>query len=362
MIDSEEEKYQLKEELPPAFHLSEEDVRKAAQKKQAAWISLLVALILFSVKVFAFFLTDSRAIFSDALEGIVNILGSIGALFALKIASKPADSDHPYGHGKAEYFSAAFEGGLLAFAAVMIFFASVQSLITGVELQRLGVGLWLIVAAGVANLLLGLYLRKIGKKTNSAALVASGAHVLSDFWTSFGVVLALLLIQLTDWVWLDPIVAMVIGMHLLRASYGVVRDSTAGLMDERDEGMIQKIGKIFLKNRFPGIIRIHHTRVIRSGDFHHIDAHLVVPEFWSVSEAHVESDRFELKVMKDYPSKGEVRFHLDPCRKAYCEACDYPDCSVRQEPFKELIPYTLEELLSPVEPEEFRVSKESSKS
>lgn len=300
-------------------------------------------------------MTESKAILSDALESIVNVVAAIVALIVLRISIKPADRDHPYGHGKAEYFSMAFEGGLITFAAIAIYYESIRALIKGIELDRLSDGLLIIAGCGVANGILGLYILRTGKKLNSLTLTASGIHILSDFWTSVGLILGLFLVTLTGLNWLDPITALVYGAVLLYSGYKIVRQSMGGLMDEEDFEVITKVGALFQKHVFPGIIRIHHTRVIRSGSYHHIDAHVVVPEYWDVEKAHNETSRFEKSVIKEYYSDGEIHFHVDPCRQAYCEACDVSDCPVRKKIFIERIPFSLEELTDPNEPEKFRV-------
>lgn len=324
-------------------------------RKVAAWISLGVGITLFIIKFYAYRLTGSQAILSDALEGIVNIISAIISLSVVAISSKPADRDHPYGHGKAEFFAAGFEGGAILFAGVLILLDSVRSWYDGNLLRELDFGLVLIGGAGIANGLLGYYLKKVGKRQQSAALEASGKHVWSDFITSLGVIIGLLIVKLTGVVWLDSLVAFLVGGHLALTGFRLFVKSGSELMDTQDMGLIERLGEIFGRVVFPGMIRIHHTRVMRSGRYHHVDLHLVVPEFWSVERAHDESNRFEEEVMSEYPMEGELHFHLDPCRKAYCEVCDLESCTIRQKPFRKRIPFSFEELTSPDEPEEMRV-------
>jgi cation diffusion facilitator family transporter len=319
-----------------------------------AYVSLFLGIILLVVKFVAFEKTDSQAILSDALESIVNVLGAAIALVTIYIASKPADKDHPYGHGKAEYFSVAFEGGFIAFAAIFIFYEAIHNLISGNELRNLSQGILFVGGAGIANGLMGLYLKLSGKKLKSLALQSSGDHLISDFLTSVGLVVGLLIVEKTKKYWVDPVIAIIFGAFLGKTGFNLVVKSLSGLMDAEDFSTISKLGKVFAKNIFPGIIRIHHTRVIRAGRYHHVDAHVVVPEFWDVKKAHKETDRFEQLVFKDYPQEGEFHLHLDPCRKAYCEVCDLADCPIRQKPFVKRLSFTLEELTSPEEPEEFR--------
>lgn len=320
----------------------------------AANLALAVAIILLGLKFWAFKLTGSQAVFSDAMESIVNVVAALSLLILLRVAAKPADEDHPYGHGKAEYFSSAFEGGLITFAALMIVVEAVGALVSGGQLRELESGLFIVAGAGAANLALGWYLLRLGRKLGSLAIQASGLHILSDFWTSAGVLAALVAVHLTGVLWLDPLAALVVGLLLGRTGFSLLKESTGALMDAEDMSLLRRILELFTRHRSPGIIRIHHTRVIRSGSYHHIDAHVVVPEFWDVMRAHEETDEFERKFIHDYEYDGEIHFHVDPCRRAYCRACDYPNCPVRREPFKEKILFTIEELRSPIEPDQFK--------
>ncbi|HEX4922539.1 MAG TPA: cation diffusion facilitator family transporter [Bdellovibrionales bacterium] len=326
------------------------------QKKRlfAANLALAASVVLLGLKFWAYKLTGSQAVFSDAMESIVNVIAALSLLILLRIAGKPADEDHPYGHGKAEYFSSAFEGGLITFAALMIVIEAADALIYGSRLRELEFGLLIIAAAGAANLALGWYLLRLGRKIHSLALQASGKHILSDFWTTAGVLAALGVVHFTGILWLDPLAALIVGLLLGKTGLSLLKDSAGALMDAEDMSLLRRILELFTRHRSPGIIRIHHTRVIRSGNYHHIDSHVVVPEFWDVTRAHEETDEFEHKFIRDYEFDGEIHFHVDPCRRAYCRACDYPNCPVRREPFKEKILFTIEELRSPIEPEEFK--------
>jgi len=322
--------------------------------RRAALLSLVVGIALLSLKFWAFFVTSSQAVFSDAMESIVNVVAALFAIVVVIYAAKPADRDHPYGHGKVEFFSAAFEGGLIAFAALVIVFEAAQALIEGHSLNQIGLGAAAVVVAGFGNLGLGVYLLRAGKKQHSVALTASGHHVISDFWTSFGVALGLALVSVTGLTWLDPLIALVMGIWLARTGILLVRRSVGGLLDEEDREILTKLVEVIVKNRDPGIIQVHHCRVIRSGRYHHIDAHVVVPEYWDVAKAHQATQDFEDRMIRDYPYQGELHFHVDPCRRAYCRVCEAQDCPIRQSPFEKRRLPTVEELTSPVEPSAFR--------
>jgi cation diffusion facilitator family transporter len=310
---------------------------------KAGLISLIVGAVLLCMKFLAYELTGSTAVLSDALESIVNVIAALFALGSLIFAGRPADRNHPYGHGKIEYFAAAFEGGLITFAAVLILYEAGNGLVEAPQLQQLDLGLIVTFGAGVANALLGWFLLRVGRRTQSVTLVADGQHVLSDFWTSLGVITGLLLVKLTGITWFDPAVAAVVGVNLGWTGLRLVRHAAGGLLDEEDTTLLGKLIRAFDAYRLPGIIRIHHLRAIRAGRFTHVDAHLVVPEFWSVEHAHALMETFEERVMSACGVEGEIAFHIDPCHRAYCAHCDVFDCPVRVEPFVARPPHTLDE-------------------
>jgi cation diffusion facilitator family transporter len=320
---------------------------------RAAIASLVLGTSIMGLKFYAFTRTGSQGIYSDALESIVNVLTASLALFVVVYASKPVDTDHPYGHGKIEYFSSAFEGGLIFLAAFFIVFEAVKRFLGQHEIMNLQEGLWLAGIAAAANFVLALGLMAVGHRANSIALRASGLHILSDVWTTVGVILGLLGVQATGLVQLDLLAATIVGLYLSWTGWKLMREALGGLLDEEDLPALESLAKVFEANITDGIIQIHHTKIIRSGWFHHIDAHLVVPEFWSVERAHTELSVFEKAVIAQYKYKGEANFHLDPCRRSYCSVCAYPNCPVRQAPFEKRMPVLLEHLRSKTEPKGF---------
>jgi cation diffusion facilitator family transporter len=322
-------------------------------QKRVAVITLLFGVLILVFKFWAYNLTGSQAVFSDAVESIVNVLTAITLIGTLVVAARPPDTDHPYGHGKIEYFSAAFEGGLITFAAVLIIIEAIQSYSRGSVVQNFHYGQAIVFFAALLNLVLGFYLVKVGQRDGSLAITASGKHLVSDFWTSLAVIGALLLVKWTGLRWIDPLMALAAAAFLAYSGVQILVKSTHGLMDAEDEKTLLQIRDTFAKNWIPGIIRIHHLRVMRAGPFHHIDAHVVVPEFWDVKKSHDHTHVFEEKFFKDYSHEGELHLHVDPCRVAYCKECDLKDCPIRREAFTSKTPFTLEELKSPLEPEEY---------
>jgi len=315
-------------------------------RRRHAWVglvSLVVAIVLLAVKFWAYVATGSQAVFSDALESIVNVVAAAAAFGVLTWADQPADRDHPFGHGKAEFLSAAFEGGLIVFAGLVILWQSGTKLVYGADVQRIDFGLLLTVLAGLGNGGVGWWLVRYGRTHHSTAIEADGHHLLSDFWTSIGVVAGLLAVKFTGLVWLDPLAAALMAVWLLITGVKLVRRAAGGLLDEGDPALLQRLVDVLAPRVRDGAIRVHHLRAIRSGRFHNISAHLVVPEFWSVERAHDKAHELAAQVVRDMPGEGNLEFHVEPCERAWCSTCDLESCTVRQQPFVGLKPLTLDE-------------------
>jgi cation diffusion facilitator family transporter len=310
---------------------------------RAALVSLVVGTALLGAKYLGYLYTGSAAVLSDALESIINVVAATFMLGSVMFAGKPADRDHPYGHGKIEYFSAVFEGGLITFAAILIAWYAVTDLLRGPAVKQVELGMLITLACGLGNAALGWYLIATGRREQSLSLVADGHHVLSDFWTSAGVVVGLLLVRVTGLTWLDPVTAIVVAANLAVTGGRLVRSAAGGLLDEEDTKLLAELVSAFERRRDPGLIRIHSLRAIRAGRFTHVDAHLIVPEYWTVEQAHRVVDAFEQRVLDSCSVEGEIAFHTDPCGRVLCRLCEMPDCPVRQEPLGARPPLTVDE-------------------
>lgn len=326
------------------------------ERVRAILISVAAGLGILALKAVAYFMTGSMALQSDAMESIVNVVAAVFGLGAVLFAGQPADKNHPYGHGKMEYFAAAFEGGLISLAAVIIIYESVMALYTGLALKSLGVGMALNLFAGALNGLLGWWLVRTGKRLRSKTLEADGHHVMSDFYSTAGIFVGLVLVILTGRWWLDPLVAMVVGFMLARTGFRLVRESAATLLDEEDTAMIEKIvhaldGLLRRGVAKTGVITVHGLRAIRSGRYTHIDLHLVVPEYQPVADGHDAVERFEGVLIAAAGLEGEVHTHMDPCRRKYCAHCTDAACPIRVDAYVEHHPITEQEatLAEPVE-------------
>ncbi len=300
------------------------------EKRNAALISLSVGLLMFISKMTAYLITGSSAIFSDAAESVVHVAATSMALYSIYLSSKPADEDHLYGHGNIEYFSAGVEGLLIFIAAVTIIYTSGHDLIFGVSTQKLGTGTIIIGIAGLVNLFLGFYLIKKGKKTNSITLIADGKHVLTDSFTSIGVVVGLLLVLFTNFNLLDPIIAIIIALNILFTGFKLMRESIGGLMNETDLKLLSEITSLLNKIKKPYWMDIHHLRFWQSGDRVFIDFHLILPHYFSVKESHLEEEFIEENLLQLIPN-SQVRIHMDYCKPEVCKFCKHTQCTQRLE-------------------------------
>jgi cation diffusion facilitator family transporter len=310
-------------------------------RRRAILTSVVVGIVLLIVKFFAAVLTGSAAILSDALESIINVVASGFAFYSVMVSARPPDRSHPYGHGKIEPFSAGFEGALIILAAVVILWEAVPGFFAPPALEQLNLGILLILGAALVNAALGAFLLRIGKRTGSLAITADGKHILTDVYTSVGVVIGLGLVWLTGWAVLDSLTACVVAINILISGAGLVRESVGHLMDEADEPTLQRIVDTLQQARRPEWIDLHHLRSWRSGDRHHIDFHLTLPRYWDLEQCHKAQSVVEDVLVEQFDG-GEVLVHLDPCISHHCPFCQMPDCPVRAAPFRRLIPWTVE--------------------
>lgn len=315
-------------------------------KKRAAIISLVIGFLMFFLKIFAFVITGSSAILSDAIESIVHIFATSIAFVSLIISLKPPDESHPYGHGKIEYFSAGFEGGLIIVAALSIIFFAVEDLIFGIELEKLDVGAYLIFSASVINLALGLFLIKIGKRTKSLILEADGKHILTDSVTSIAVLISIIIVMLTDFKILDPLIAIFVALNIIVTGYKLVRQSVRGLMQERDYEFLEKLIQALNKLRRDDFIEIHKLRTWSAGNHHFVDFHLVIPSYYTIEQSH-EIQRFITENLREnLESELQTMLHFDPCKPDHCRYCEKKNCPIRKAEFVSKIEWNRENCLS----------------
>ena len=298
---------------------------------RAMILAISVGGLLMTVKFVAYYLTDSTAILSDALESIINVVASGFALYSIYVSNQPPDTSHPYGHGKIEYFSVGFEGALIILAAVAILYKAIPAFFYPRMLAQLNVGILLLLGASVVNLVLGLFLIRTGRKTRSIPLVADGKHLLTDVYTSVGVIGGLLLVRLTGWHWWDPLAACAVAINIIITGWHLVKESIGRLMDEADPALLGRIVEILNDNRRPDWIDVHQLRTRYYGDRVHVDFHLVVPRSFGLPEAHVEAEEIETMIVNTLDEVAEVIVHVDPCEDPLCERCLQAECQDRSQ-------------------------------
>jgi cation diffusion facilitator family transporter len=301
---------------------------------------LSVALLL--IKLVAYYLTHSVAVLTDALESIVNVVAGFVGLYSLIVSAKPRDADHPYGHGKVEYLSAALEGSMIAIAGVLIFYKSITNLIHPEAIHQLDVGIVLIMATALVNYFAGSICIREGKKSHSVALVASGKHLQSDTYSTLGILVGLVAIYLTDLYWLDSVVAMLFSGVILYTSYKIIRTSIAGIMDESDTELLAELVATLNDNRRENWIDLHNLRIIKYGSILHLDCHQTVPWYLNVNEAHAEIDALAEPVRKAFGESLELFVHSDGCLEFSCRICSKSDCPVRKHAFERRVQWTVE--------------------
>jgi cation diffusion facilitator family transporter len=309
-----------------------------------SWI-LFVAVLLFLLKIIAWYLTRSVAILTDALESIVNIIAGLVGLYSLSIAYKPRDSNHPYGHGKAEFLSAAIEGTLIMLAGVFIIYEAITNLLHPRELHRLNYGIILVGISAVINFAVGFVAVKIGKANGSDALQASGHHLKSDTYSTMAIIIGLLLIYFTGVHQMDSIVAIIMSIVIMVIGYRIARKSVAGIMDEADEKILIKVIDLLNNSRLPNWIDIHNLRVIKFGNTLHIDCHMTVPWYLNVRQAHEEIEHLRILIEAEFGSTMEFFVHSDYCIPNCCPICIKPDCTVREHPFSKRIEWKMQNIV-----------------
>lgn len=304
-------------------------------ERRAAALALLIGALLLAVKLAAYLWTGSSAIFSDAMESIVNVLAAGFALRAIALAHRPADAQHPYGHGKVEFLSAGFEGGMLLLAAALILLHAGHALVEREAPVALGAGAALILTTAIVNAALGGWLVRVGRRHGALSLEADGLHLVADAVSSGAVLAALLGVRATGWWWIDPVAAMLVAAYVLRTGATLLRRSFAGLMDEQDAADARLLGAILDRHTGPDgeaplICSYHKVRHRHSGRYHWVDFHLVVPASLDVRRGHEIASAIEHEIEQQI-APGNATAHVEPCRDAAC-----PLCGVRSPALREL--------------------------
>lgn len=304
------------------------------------WV-LILSVVLLLGKIAAYYLTHSVAILTDALEAIVNVIAGLIGLYSLTIAAKPRDTDHPYGHGKIEFVSAAAEGLMIFVAGALILIEAIEQYFYPKQIKSLDVGMMLISVTALANFAMGALCLRTGRKNNSLALIASGKHLHSDAYSTLGILGGLILIYLTGIQWIDSAVAFAFSLFILYTGFKIIRSSVAGIMDETDEALLKKLVMVLDQNRSKNWIDLHNLRIIKFGGTMHVDCHVTVPWYMNVHEAHEEIEKIGNIVRQEFASSIELFIHTDGCLPISCPICIKDDCPVRYHPGERRISWSI---------------------
>ncbi|MFN0174128.1 MAG: cation diffusion facilitator family transporter [Saprospiraceae bacterium] len=306
------------------------------------WV-VITSIILFVLKVAAYFLTNSVAVLTDALESTVNVVTGFTGLYSLRLATKPRDEDHPYGHGKIELISASFEGILILVAGLIIVYEALVNLIHPHAVGHLDTGILMVSFTAIVNYALGWWCIRTAREQHSVALEASGKHLHSDTWTTAGIVVGLLLLRFTGIVWIDSVVALVFAVFIIVEGGKIIRKTIAGLTDEADAELLRRLIIALNQHKRDNWIDLHNLRVIKYGSVLHLDCHITVPWYFNVNQAHAELDALDQLITKEFEQSLELFVHTDGCvPPGSCRVCPLQDCEVRKAAFEGRLEWTFE--------------------
>ena len=306
----------------------------------------ILSVVLFLAKMLAWRLTHSVTVLTDALESIVNMIAGFLGLFSIILANMPRDTNHPYGHGKAEFLSSAVEGTLIILAGVVIIYEAIHHLIVPHQLEKLNIGLFIIAASGLVNYLAGRYVEQRGVKNNSMILVSAGKHLQTDAYSTIAIMIGLSLVLLTHnrYMWLDSAVALCFAVIIMVTGYKVLRRSISGIMDEMDIVLLNEVIKVIQESRRPQWVDLHNLRVIQYGSLMHVDAHMTLPWFYKVVDADGEIHALEDLIKANFKNQVELFIHIDGCMPYQCKLCSLADCPERRHPFQQQLEWTMDNL------------------
>ncbi len=294
-------------------------------------VALATGIVLMLIKFAAYLLTNSNAILTDAMESIVNVVASGFAFYSIHLAARPKDQNHPYGHGKVEFFSVFLEGGLIFIAGVLILGKAFYSIFFPEHIVNLVEGMGLVAFTGIVNFVLGTYMVTQSKRLNSLTLMADGKHLQTDAYSTVGLLGGLFLMYVTNLWWIDIVLSIGLGAYILFSGYKLLRKSIAGLMDESDMKLVANVARILQKYRRDAWIDVHNLRAQRYGHELHIDCHVTLPNYYDLNKVHDEVSAVDALINKHVHANTELFIHADPCIPACCHYCRVKGCPIRSE-------------------------------
>lgn len=308
-------------------------------------LTLIVGCFLMGLKFLAYYLTQSSAILTDAIESIVNVLAGSFALYSLYYAAKPKDEDHPYGHGKIEFLSTGVEGGMVTLAGVAMTIKGISAFFNPHDLQNIDIGLGISLFSGIVNYLLARLLIKKGTTLHSSTMVADGKHLLTDTWSSAGLVVGLIVIYFTHLFWVDYVITIGLGIFIVITGFQLIKESIFNLLDKADYGKIEHLISVLNTKRNPSWIDIHNLRVVKYGSVVHVDCHMTLPWYYTLEESHKEVDDLDKLATTEFSHEIEFFIHADPCLPKSCSICEMKDCKVRKNAFVKRLEWNMGNVL-----------------
>ncbi len=315
------------------------------EKIKLMWWVLCCSTALMLIKFLAYTSTHSNAILTDALESIINVAAGAFALFSVYYSSKPKDQDHPYGHGKIEFMSAGFEGGLIFGAGILMVYKGIRAFWHPIAIHSVDVGLYLSAFGAIVNFLLGMFLVKTGKSKSSSLMVANGKHLLSDTYSSIGLVIGLILIYFTHLYWLDHVITILFGLLIFYTGFKLLRESVNNLLDEADYEKLGHLADLLNKHRHAKWIDIHNLRVLKYGPHLHVDCHVTLPWYQNLEASHEEVNKIERLLQKHTSGEMEIFIHSDPCIPSSCSICTVENCLHRKHAFEKKLNWTIANMI-----------------
>ncbi len=317
-----------------------------SEKKKYQRLAIAIGALLLMVKFFTWWITVSNSILSDAMESIVNVLASSFALYSVILAAEPQDENHPYGHGKIEFLSVGLEGTLIIIAGTATIIKAVYNFFYPHEVSSIATGIALTVFSGLINLGMARMLISKGKQLNSITMEGDGRHLLTDVYSSIGLIAGLAVIYFTGQLWLDNLIAICFGLFIIYQGYKLLRDSISGIMDEADLQLIKEVISVLDGNRRKNWMDIHNFRIIKYGHGLHVDCHATIPWYFTLTEAHNEVKLIDQLINKSLPNEMEFFIHADPCEPPRsCAICIKDDCHVRKQAFRKRVNWNLNNVL-----------------
>lgn len=321
-----------------------EHQKKSAINTQKILVS--VSIVLFLMKLIAWYITSSVSILTDALESTVNVLAGFIGLYSLILSSKPKDKEHPYGHGKVEFISSAFEGILISVAGLIIIYEAINNLKHPHQIQKLDMGLILVGVSGIVNYIVGWYCIKKGKNENSPVLIGGGKHLITDTYSTLGIVIGIIMMMITGYLWIDSLAAILFAFIILFTGYKIIRKSISGMMDEADEEIITEVKNVLNEHREKLWIDVHNMRIINYSGFYHIDCHLTIPFYYTILDGHQISENLSEILFNHFKGRAEFFIHIDACQSYQCKLCLIENCKERKSNFVQKVIWTNENLIT----------------